>query len=599
MATMNIAIACQGGGSHAAYTAGVLSTLLQKFTASEDPGKEDATRLKLVGISGTSGGAISALLAWYGFLTGDPDAAERNLKAFWDANSTQWIGEEIWNEAVVRWANSLPYDLKFSPYLQPLHEVEALTTKIWPSFAGWMGGLNRWIREDYFQLAQLIRPHVDFHIVGALGDFCSIPLEIKRWCAADLEAKMYAAGSPRQQQLGEMQRRIEQRIEQKLAMGGMLQQAMTADDVPTNAVLRKAFASWKAPACAFDAGSRETLSAKVLEVSGKLPQLLIGAVEINNGEFTAFSSERSPEDGGISLDAVLASAALPWLFEAQKVSQFDPERNAKKDLVYWDGLFSQNPPIKNFMSGMVDKDKKPNGLWVVQINPNDFHIARARHGARTDALGGNEIWHTRDALSGNLSLNQEIAFVEAINRRLDDPGDGKADTDKQINVDRIVMDASAVEAALGPGYKFGVASKYDRSARLKDALVMHGKAQAERFLELREHVEHVSGNFGAMLQQLSAPAAGTPDLLAGAAPAISADQGMRDAQLVVDGITVHREPRADGAGEPLASVHWHTHGARLDGSQVRIEGDTGLYADGSASWRLREVSVTGPGRAQH
>src|SRR5260370_42215302 len=58
-----VALACQGGGSHAAYTAGVLKAIL----------RHQATRpYRIMGFSGTSGGAICALLAWYGQLQGGP-----------------------------------------------------------------------------------------------------------------------------------------------------------------------------------------------------------------------------------------------------------------------------------------------------------------------------------------------------------------------------------------------------------------------------------------------------------------------------------------------------------------------------------------------
>ena len=51
-----VAIACQGGGSHTAFTAGVLQRLL---------GAEETRDFDIVGISGTSGGAACAFLAWY------------------------------------------------------------------------------------------------------------------------------------------------------------------------------------------------------------------------------------------------------------------------------------------------------------------------------------------------------------------------------------------------------------------------------------------------------------------------------------------------------------------------------------------------------
>jgi NTE family protein len=62
----NVAIACQGGGSHTAFTAGVLSKLLE----------EVPSQYNIVGFSGTSGGAACASLAWYGLIHPDEDPGE-------------------------------------------------------------------------------------------------------------------------------------------------------------------------------------------------------------------------------------------------------------------------------------------------------------------------------------------------------------------------------------------------------------------------------------------------------------------------------------------------------------------------------------------
>lgn len=59
-----IAIACQGGGAQAAYAAGAAGVLLERLLAA---GPDDEP-LRWLGISGTSGGALSALVAWYGAL---------------------------------------------------------------------------------------------------------------------------------------------------------------------------------------------------------------------------------------------------------------------------------------------------------------------------------------------------------------------------------------------------------------------------------------------------------------------------------------------------------------------------------------------------
>ena len=55
MPRKRIAIACQGGGSQCAFVAGALKTLFAQGVQN---------RFKIVGLSGTSGGALTAALAW-------------------------------------------------------------------------------------------------------------------------------------------------------------------------------------------------------------------------------------------------------------------------------------------------------------------------------------------------------------------------------------------------------------------------------------------------------------------------------------------------------------------------------------------------------
>jgi NTE family protein len=64
-------------------------------------------------------------------------------------------------------------------------------------------------------------------------------------------------------------------------------------------------------------------------VTESSPKLLVGAVEVLSGEFEVFRNE------GVTAEKVLASCALPMLFRAVRLGD---------DGVYWDGLFSQNPP---------------------------------------------------------------------------------------------------------------------------------------------------------------------------------------------------------------------------------------------------------------
>jgi NTE family protein len=65
--TKRVAIACQGGGSHSAFTAGVLTRLLA----------EKLERYEIVALSGTSGGAICALLGLVRALEGRPGGGRK------------------------------------------------------------------------------------------------------------------------------------------------------------------------------------------------------------------------------------------------------------------------------------------------------------------------------------------------------------------------------------------------------------------------------------------------------------------------------------------------------------------------------------------
>jgi NTE family protein len=104
-----IAIACQGGGSHCAFTGGVLAALLRKVRVDQEQ-RLVLEGHEIVGLSGTSGGAVSAYLAWLDLLrlraglalpADEPLAVER----FWKSNTAQLFGrfpyDLITNLAVV------------------------------------------------------------------------------------------------------------------------------------------------------------------------------------------------------------------------------------------------------------------------------------------------------------------------------------------------------------------------------------------------------------------------------------------------------------------------------------------------------------------
>jgi NTE family protein len=73
-----IALGLQGGGSHGAFTWGVLDRLLQEVAAE---------RLRISAISGSSAGAFNAALTISGLVQGGPDKARQKLTDFWLAVS--------------------------------------------------------------------------------------------------------------------------------------------------------------------------------------------------------------------------------------------------------------------------------------------------------------------------------------------------------------------------------------------------------------------------------------------------------------------------------------------------------------------------------
>ena len=184
-----------------------------------------------------------------------------------------------------------------------------------------------------------------------------------------------------------------------------------------------------------------------VEGSDEGPVLQLGAVDVLSGGFRAFDSRRDR----ITPDAVLASAAIPNLFRAVKVD----------DGVYWDGLFSQNPPVHDLL------DLAPDELWVIQVNPQQ---------REDEPTSLPEISDRRNELSGNLSLYQELGFIETIDGLLESGQLSPGGKYKQVVVR--IIELSRLALAGRPG----AASKLDRDPRFRRDLISHGQRQAEEFL---------------------------------------------------------------------------------------------------------------------
>ncbi len=166
--------------------------------------------------------------------------------------------------------------------------------------------------------------------------------------------------------------------------------------------------------------------------------LLVGAVNMMTSEFKVFrNNEITPE-------AILASAAVPTLFKPVRIG-----RN-----LYWDGLISENPPIRGLAK------EKPDEIWVIQVSPSVIDEPPSTMEA---------IRERRNELTANLSLEQEVYFIEKINSMLQK----KILTDdsyKYIKVRKIQMRR-----------QLNYATKLDRSPGFIKEMMAYGEEEADKF----------------------------------------------------------------------------------------------------------------------
>ena len=355
-----VAIACQGGGSHTAFTAGALKRLLQD------------DRYEFVALSGTSGGAICALLAWYALIEHGKDEngaskaaseAARSLERFWVEDN---VAGEPWERLLNDW------------------------------LVGWM----RW--QQATGLLFESSPN-------AFSDY---------W-----------------------QNQLRRALKENVPFG--------------------------------------EINEGLVEPSS--PRLFVGAVNVLTGEFGVFTSHRrervassgasswvfnGDRESGISVDAVLASAAIPPIFRAVRIGRS----------VYWDGLFSQNPPVRELL------DAQPDEVWVIQINPNSL-APRPRHPVPGDEpISVLDIIDRRNALAGNLSLNQELRHLEEINVLVEELGEGEGLGEKRLRLKKKGREYKPVVVRqIEMSLPLGAASKLDRSPSFIRRMMGYGERRAEEF----------------------------------------------------------------------------------------------------------------------
>jgi NTE family protein len=169
MAKTKIAIACQGGGSQTAFTAGVLISFLNHKVDEKN---------HVVGLSGTSGGAICATLAWHALLMrarGERADTGHALESFWADNATANLLEGVLNDTLIQYVQLLDHGIlpewKTSPYT-PLRQA-------------WTAALQL-LLPQFYDFRKLLTKHIDLDDLDSLVDPSTSPVLVVG--AADVES---------------------------------------------------------------------------------------------------------------------------------------------------------------------------------------------------------------------------------------------------------------------------------------------------------------------------------------------------------------------------------------------------------------------------
>jgi NTE family protein len=377
-APKKVVVGCQGGGVHAAFAVGVLTEILNNVDRQAKQKDGDQKRFELVGVSGTSAGALCALMTWYGLAPkygkpGSPQQAIKTLNDFWWDFLAKTCAEDVLNVLTYRtfWVEQLEI---------PVLGVSSgsILAKLNP-----YGAIFKWA-EDCLPILGVRKRYFD--LIKLLGDSCP---------------------------------------------------ALKSNSI-----------EWK------DVHTR----------------LLIGASEVINGFESVFDSDvnkgRLPREVTywrqrlpLSLDGVAASGTLPIFREAQHI---------EGDGYYWDGLYSQNPPVREFFARESKSalDKIPDEVWIVRINPQQWPIV-----PKTNA----DIEDRQNELMGNLSLHKELDFILKVNEWSKDYPDFRRDH-KQVTVRTIKMKEKTAD-------ELQYASKFDRSRDFSEKLSDEGREVARDWLD--------------------------------------------------------------------------------------------------------------------
>lgn len=173
------------------------------------------------------------------------------------------------------------------------------------------------------------------------------------------------------------------------------------------------------------------------------PHLFVCATNVRTGKIRVFSRQE------ISVDAILASAALPQLFQAVQIGEDH----------YWDGGFMGNPPLYPLFY-----ETKTADIVIIHVNPIE------RPGVPRTAA---EIENRVNEISFNSSLMRELRAIAFVKRLI---AQGRVAPDEMRDV---LIHSIRDDETMG---RLDAGSKLTPEPRLFNELKEHGRRVADEFL---------------------------------------------------------------------------------------------------------------------
>jgi NTE family protein len=189
-------------------------------------------------------------------------------------------------------------------------------------------------------------------------------------------------------------------------------------------------------------------------------KLFTCASNVLTGKIRVFDNEN------VSLDAVMASACLPFLFQAVEV---DGE-------YYWDGGYMGNPPLYPLIYHCDSRD-----ILIVQLNPIKVPELPRTAQAILDRI---------NTLSFNSSLMREMRAIHFVTKLIDN---GFTDGGRLKRMLIHTVDAEEVLSRLGVSSKLN--ADWDFLTRLRDL----GRERAEAFLN--QHFDKIGRESSTALEE--------------------------------------------------------------------------------------------------